>query len=50
MAVFFGGIFRTKVYLEPSQTSVMELFWENSEQLKATIFKKMLPCRCLTEF
>ena len=38
----------TEAYLEPSQTSMMELFCKNSKPL--TILTKMLPHRCLTGF
>ena len=39
-----------KGYLEPSRTSTMKLFSENTFSIKLTSFAKMLPCRCLTGF
>ena len=37
-------VFRPKAYLEPSQTSTMELFWEDF----VNYFRKKLQCRFLT--
>ena len=40
---FYMNNSRAEVYLEPCQTSTMELFCENSWQLKAVIFAKKAP-------
>ena len=51
MTIFFVVSTTSEMYLKPSRKATMELYCENTEQLKVVNrFSKKLHCRCLTEF